>query len=117
MGEKRRVIGSAGGALGLGTVAAALGTCCGAPWAVGLLGVTGAVALARLAPLQPFLLAGSIILLAAAFWLTYRQPKVCADGTCDTSNRRGLRWIVWIAALLVAVLAATALVPIIAAWL
>lgn len=117
MGEKRKALGTTGGALGLGTMAAALGTCCGAPWAVGLLGVTGAVALARLAPLQPFLLAGSIILLAVSFWLAYRSPKACADCTCDTSNRRGLRWIVWIAAALVALLTATALVPIIGSWL
>ncbi|MEW9573645.1 hypothetical protein ABQJ54_17975 [Rhodanobacter sp. Si-c] len=97
-------------------MAAALGTCCGAPWAVGLLGVSGAVALARLAPLQPFLLAGSIILLAAVFWLAYRRPKACADDSCNVANRRGLRWIAWIAAVLVAALAVVALVPAIAAW-
>ena len=47
MSEKTRVIGSAGGALGLGAFAAAIGACCGLPWAVALLGVSGAVALAR----------------------------------------------------------------------
>lgn len=115
MGEKQRVFGTAGGALGLGALAAAIGTCCGAPWAVGLLGVTGAVALARVAFLQPFLLAASVVLLAAAFWLAYKRPKACADGTCDKSSRRSLRWIVWIAAALIAVLAVTALLPVIAA--
>lgn len=48
MGERTRVIGTAGGALGLGAFAAAIGACCGLPWAVALLGVGGAVALARL---------------------------------------------------------------------
>jgi len=45
MSEKTRVIGSAGGALGLGAFAAAIGACRGLPWAVALLGVSGAVAL------------------------------------------------------------------------
>lgn len=48
MSEKARVLGTAGGALGLGAFAAASGACCGVPWAVALLGVSGAVALARL---------------------------------------------------------------------
>jgi hypothetical protein len=48
MSEKARVLGTAGGALGLGAFAAAIGACCGFPWAVALLGVGGAVALARL---------------------------------------------------------------------
>ena len=48
LSEKGRVIGTAGAALGLGAFAAAVGACCALPWAVALLGVSGAVALARL---------------------------------------------------------------------
>jgi hypothetical protein len=47
MSEKTRVIGTAGGALGLGAFAAAIGACCGLPWAVALMGVSGATAALR----------------------------------------------------------------------
>jgi hypothetical protein len=65
--DKTRVIGTAGGALGLGAFAAAVGACCGLPWAVTLLGVGGAVALARLSFLLPCALLGAGGLLAVAF--------------------------------------------------
>ncbi|MGH7486575.1 MAG: mercuric transporter MerT family protein [bacterium] len=109
MGEKRRLIGVAGGALGLSSFAAALGLCCTVPWAVALLGVSGAIVFARLAFLLPYALVGSAVLLGVGFWWVYRRPEPCADGTCVATNRRALRWIVWIAALLVAALAVIAL--------
>lgn len=108
MTEKARVIGSASGALGLGAFAAAIGACCGFPWAVPLLGVAGAVALARLSFLLPYALLGAGALLALAFWWAYRPVAVCADGTCAPVSRRRLRWVVWAAAVLVAGLAAVA---------
>jgi hypothetical protein len=114
LSDKSRVIGSAGGALGLGALAAAIGACCGLPWAVALLGVSGAVALARLSFLLPYALAGSGVLLAVAFWRAYRPPVVCADGSCDFSARRPLRWTVWCAVLLVVGLATYALAPVFA---
>jgi hypothetical protein len=101
MGERTRVIGTAGGALGLGAFAAAIGACCGLPWAVALVGVGGAVALARLSFLLPYALFGAAALLAVAFWWAYRPIPACADGTCNPINRRLLRWIVWAAAVLV----------------
>jgi hypothetical protein len=112
MGEKARVIGSASGALGLGALAAAIGACCGLPWAVGLLGVSGAVVLARLSFLLPYALGGAGALLAVAFWWAYRPPVVCADGLCTPATRRPLRWIVWAAAFLVVGLAIYALIPV-----
>jgi mercuric ion transport protein len=108
VGEKARVIGAAGGALGLGGFAAAVGLCCTVPWAVALLGVTGAVAFARLAFLLPYALIGAVTLLAVGFWWAYR-PLACADGTCAPTNRRTLRGIVWLAALIVGALSAIAL--------
>jgi hypothetical protein len=108
MGEKGRVIGAAGGALGLGGLAAALGLCCTVPWAVALLGVTGAVAFARLAFLLPYALIAAVALLGVGFWWAYR-PVICADGTCTPTSRRSLQWIVWIAALLVGALSVVAL--------
>ena len=101
MSEKTRVIGTAGGALGLGAFAAAVGACCGFPWAVALLGVSGAVALARLSFLLPYALLGAGALLVVAFWWAYRPVAVCTNGACDPVNRRPLRWIVWAAAVLV----------------
>jgi len=107
--DKTRVIGTTGGALGLGAFAAAVGACCGLPWTVALLGVGAAVALARLSFLLPYALLGAAGLLGVAFWWAYRPPAVCADGTCDTSSRRPLRWIVWAATLLVLGLATISL--------
>ena len=108
MDERARVLGTAGGALGLGAFAAAIGACCGFPWAVALLGVSGAVALARLSFLLPYTLLGAGALLAVAFWWAYRPLVVCADGTCDPASRRPLRVIVWTATVLVVGLATVA---------
>jgi len=73
--DKRRVIGTAGGAVGLGAFAATVGACCGLPWTVALLGVSGAVALARLSCLLPYALLGAAGLLIVAFWWAYRPPR------------------------------------------
>lgn len=100
---------AAGGAVGLGGFAAVLGLCCSIPWAVALLGVSGAIAFARLAFLIPYALAGAILFLAFGFWLAYRTP-VCPDGTClPQPRRRLLQSIMWITAAGVAGLSATAL--------
>jgi hypothetical protein len=82
MTEKARIAGAAGGAVGMGAFAAVLGTCCVAPWAVSLLGVSGAVTLARMSFLKPYLLGGTAAALALSFWLAYRPAPVCADGSC-----------------------------------
>jgi mercuric ion transport protein len=112
MQDEKRAISAAGSALGFGTLAAAIATCCGVPWAVTVLGVTGAVALARLAFLLPYAIAGAILLLAVAFWLVYRKPASCEIGSHPSASR-ALRWLVWIAALVVAAMATFALTPII----
>lgn len=109
MSEKTRIVGTAGGALGLGAFAAAIGACCGMPWAVALLGVSGAVALARLSFLLPYALLGAGALLAVAFWWVYRPVPACSEGTCNPLSRRPLRWLVWAAAVLVGGLSAVAL--------
>lgn len=108
MDDRFKVAGVAGGAVGLGGFAAALGLCCGVPWAVALLGVTGAVAFARLAFLLPYALVGAAAFLGFGFWLAYRKPA-CQDGMCEQSNPRALRVVVWIATLLVVALAALAM--------
>ena len=108
MSDKKRIIGTTGGAVGLGALSLALGACCVVPWAVSLLGVTGAVALARLTFLQPYVLPGTAGLLGVAFWFAYRPSAVCADGACEVSSRRGMRSAVWVAtAVTVALVAAS----------
>lgn len=106
MKENHRVAGAAGGALGLGAFAAIFGTCCVAPWTIGLLGVAGAVTLARLAFLQPYLIAGSVILLGLTFWWAYRPLPACADGTCEADSRRSLRIMAWLSCALMCVMVA-----------
>jgi hypothetical protein len=97
-----RVVGAAGGAVGLSAVAAVLGTCCVAPWAVSLIGVAGAVALARFAAWAPVFIGGALLLLGLAFYFAYRPRPACADGSCDATGQRRLRWVAWAGALVVA---------------
>jgi hypothetical protein len=98
----RSGIGMTGGAVGLGAIAAAVGTCCVAPWAVGLVGVAGAVALARLTFLMPYVLAGSGLLLALAFYVAYRPRRTCETDACEQTSRTRLRIVVWIGAAVIA---------------
>lgn len=109
MTDKARIAGAVGGALGLSGFAAAVGLCCTVPWAVALLGVTGAVAFARLAFLLPYALGGSALMLGVAFWWAYRPTGSCADATCATDGRRMLRVIVWLGTVLVGALSLVAL--------
>lgn len=101
MSEQHRILGATGSAVGLSALALALGACCVAPWAVALLGVGGAVMLARLAVLQPYVVAATLALLGVGFWYAYRRRATAADGSCALDNRKSLRRAVWIGALLV----------------
>lgn len=65
-------------------------------------GAAGAAA-SRLLPLRPYLLAMTIGLLAVAFYQVYRPTRAeCADGACPPESTRRAKWLVWIAAVLVA---------------
>lgn len=85
--KKRMAVGATatGSSIGLSTLAAAVGLCCVAPWAVALLGVSGAVALAGLAPFQPYFIAAAVVLFAAAVWIAYRPRNLSGTAAC---NRR-----------------------------
>ncbi len=109
MNEKPQVLGVTGGAVGLSALALALGACCVAPWAVTLLGVSGAVLLARLAFVQPYVVVGTLALLGAGFWLVYRSPYT--DAACDGAQRRRLRWLVWTATIIVVAIDLASFVP------
>ncbi len=95
--------------MGLSAIALAFGVCCAAPWAVTILGVSGAVLLARLAFIQPYVVAGTIVLLGLGFWFVYRQPR--AEVACDVAQQRRLRWLVWSAAILVLVIDVASFAP------
>jgi hypothetical protein len=99
--EKPKILGATGGAVGLSALALAFGACCVAPWAVALLGVGGAVMLARLAVLQPYVAASTLALLALAFWRAYGGRPAGSGGACSPANRKRRRLAVWIAALIV----------------
>lgn len=101
MSEKPKILGVTEGALGLSALALAFGACCVAPWAVALLGVGGALMLARLAVLQPYVVAATLALLTAGFWYAYRRRPVTNAGNCPVENRTHLRVAVWIGALIV----------------
>ena len=102
MSEKPKVLSATGGAVGLSALALAFGACCVTPWVVALLGVGGAVALARLAILQPYVIAATLALLGVGFWYAYRRRAVAADcRSCPVETRTGLRLAVWIGALIV----------------
>jgi len=97
--ERSGIVGVTGGAVGLSALALAFGVCCVAPWAVTLLGVAGAVLLARLAFIQPYVVAATIVLLGIGFWFVYRRPRPAA--ACDPVQRRRSRRLVWGAAIIV----------------
>lgn len=109
MNETSKVTSITGGAVGLSALALVFGTCCIAPWAVALLGVGGAVMLARLAFVQPYLVAATAVLIAVGFWYVYRRTPT--DGSCSVANRRRLRWLVWTGALIVIAIDIASFVP------
>src|SRR5260221_9545947 len=76
------------GALSAGGLAALLGACCGAPWLVAVIGVSGAIAVARLAFLAPYLwLLAFGFAIAALVW-AYRAEPSCEVGCAPTQRRR-----------------------------
>jgi hypothetical protein len=99
--EQPKVLGATGGAVGLSALALAFGACCVAPWSVTLLGVGGAVLLARLAFVQRYVVAATLVLVGLGFWYAYRRQPAATGETCPVENRTGLRWLVWIGALIV----------------
>ena len=93
--------------MGLSSLALAFGLCCISPWAVAFLGVSGAVLLARMAFIQPYVVAATLVLLVLGFWYAYRRR---ANGTA-AANRKVMRRVVWIAALIVGVIDVLSFAP------
>lgn len=103
MNEDKRLAATSGGAIGVSAIASFIGLCCIGPWAVALLGVSGAVSMARWQPLRPFILVLAVILLLWAFWRVYGPPrkKLCAAGLCAVKPSLWLQGSLWFAAILV----------------
>lgn len=82
-----------------GTVAATVFCCL--PFATGIMGASVAAFGARFAPLQPYLIATSLAMLAYAFYQAYRPDPACAADSCDVPasvrRRRIVLWIVTVA--------------------
>ena len=92
------------------TLAAFLASlCCLGPLLLGGAGL-GAALVATFAPLRPYFLGLSAILLAGGFYFVYRKPKAtepCAEETCapKSGTRRLAKPLLWLATLAVAALA------------
>ena len=101
MRERKQIIASGGGAVGLSMFAAFVGLCCIGPWTVALLGVSGAVAMAQWEPLRPYILSLAGGMLIWAFWRTYRLKRVCvADGCADKRPGIAMHLSLWFSAAL-----------------
>ncbi len=102
MNEKSLTIGS--------TLAAFVASlCCLGPLLLGSAGL-GAALVATFAPLRPYFLALSCVLLAAGFYFVYRKPKApreCEGEVCapESRTRRMAKPLLWLATVVVAALA------------
>jgi len=97
--------------LSLGSAAAAFvaSLCCLGPLVLGGVGL-GAVLMATFAPLRPYFLTVSAVLLALGFYFVYRKPRpaeACAEEVCavDSRARRAAKPLLWLATLAVLALA------------
>ncbi len=94
-----RVAGTAVGAVGAALTATIASLCCVGPIVVSVLGVSGAVLAARVGPYRPHLMAASLLLLGASFWLADGSPALSPSGAaCPTRSGRATRLVLWIAA-------------------
>lgn len=98
--------------LSFGAVGAAVAAsvCCIGPLVLALIGLGGGALLLKLEPYRPYFLAVTALVLAGAFYLTYRRPPVesCEPGSACASqpSRRGQEIALWIVAVVVLLLAA-----------
>lgn len=86
--------------------AMAASACCIGPVVAAVLGA-GALggASVRFEPYRPWFLGLTMILMGVGFVSAYRREPECADGTCAPSSRRTTRIVLWVAVVLVILLA------------
>ena len=92
------VIGSSLSAIGSSLVATATTFCCVGPAVIAVLGTSGVIAAAKLAPYRPYFILGSVLLLGLGFWLAYRPQGGCIGKTCTTARAKITRALLWLAA-------------------
>lgn len=88
----------------IGGIAAALAAsaCCLVPAILAIVGVSGAGVASTLAPLRPYFLVATAIVLGAGFWFAYRPSRAVDDCGCGTpKSRRWSRIGVWLSTVLI----------------
>lgn len=87
--------------------AAAASICCIGPVVAAALGA-GALGAAstRMEPYRPWFLGLTMVLLGVGFVSAYRRDAECADDTCAPASRRSAKIMLWIAVVVVGLLAA-----------
>jgi mercuric ion transport protein len=92
--------------IGFGLVGAVLtgflaSACCIGPLLLIFLGVGSAGALTALEPYRPYMMALTFIFLGAAFYFTYRKPKVAGcetdEARCKNGSKKFQKILLWIA--------------------
>ena len=103
MREDKKLAATSGSAIGISAIASFIGLCCVGPWAVALLGVSGAVAMAKCQPIRPYILGLAVIMLLWAFWRVYGPPrkKLCDAGLCAARPSLWLQGSLWLATILI----------------
>jgi hypothetical protein len=103
MNKNTVVIGSSLSAVSSSLVAIAAVSCCVGPALIAVLGTSGALAAARLAPYRSYFILGSIFLSALGFWVAYRPRGGCIGKACVTRAARITRVVMWLAVLITVV--------------
>jgi copper chaperone CopZ len=79
--------------------------CCIGPVVIALIGIGSIGVFAAFEPVRPYFIGLTVVLLALAFYFTYRKREViCADGTCEIKSAG--RWnkiAVWFATFVAAI--------------
>lgn len=102
---------SLGGAL---AAALAASSCCLGPLLLAAMGVGGAGATASIARYRPHLLVVTALFLGAGFYFAYRKPRAVDDCGCAKRQPRTGRVGLWIATVVVALVAGAP--PLLAKW-
>lgn len=101
----RRAAAAAGGAV---AAAAASALCCAGPLIAVALGVSGAGLARVFEPARPYFVGATVLALAAGHWTLRREERnACEPGMpcADPRTRRTMRWTLWLATVVAAVLA------------
>lgn len=79
------------------TIFAFFGSCCALPLLLMGLGVGSAGLSSTLAPVRPYLIGVTLLLLGVAFYAVYRRPVCAEDGVCNLKGMRRTKILLWTA--------------------